>query len=334
MPLHSSMTDRLKNGQINPNAPQPKRGEEIFAGTDYPMTFDGFVGQDLAVEQLQICIHSAKARGTRLDHTLLASGAHGIGKTTLAQIIAYELGAGFVAISGPVSVDDARTILMGMQDGDVLFWDEFHLAVAGNKNRADWLLPFLTDRELLTKRGTEQMPDVTVLAATTDVGRLPQTIISRFMIRPRLSYYSLEEATKICAQLTGRMKVRISSETALTRIARAANHNPREMRMILTAVRDLAMVGPVNLDKAFEWAGLTYDGLSTECQEILLILLGSTAYTASLETIQAALGEPGPLKHHEQAMIQKGLITIGGRGRTLTDLGVERAQLLLLERAS
>lgn len=334
MPLNPNLTDRLNAGQFSPTAPRPKRGAEIFAGTDYPATFEGFIGQATAVEQLQISIASAKKRGARLDHTLLASGAHGIGKTTLAQIIAAQMGAGFVAISGPLTVDDARGVLMGMQDGDILFWDEFHLAVAGNKNRADWLLPFLTDRELLTKRGAEQMPDVTVIAATTDVGRLPQTIISRFMLRPRLSYYSVEEGALICAQLCGRMKVKLRGEKPLGRISRAANNNPREMRMILTAVRDLALLGPVNLDKAFEWAGLTYDGLSTECQEILLVLLGSINHTASLETIQASLGEPGPLKHHEQTLIQKGLLVVTGRGRALTDEGADRARQLLLERAA
>jgi holliday junction DNA helicase RuvB len=333
MPLDQKLVDRLNSGKLSPTAPAPKYGDEIFAGTDYPKTFDSFVGQAGAVEQLQVSIKSARARGARLDHTLLASGAHGIGKTTLAQIVAYQMGAGFVAVSGALTVDDARAIMTGMQDGDILFWDEFHLAVAGNRNRADWLLPFLTDRELLTKRGAEQMPDITVLAATTDAGRLPQTILSRFMIRPRLAYYSVEEGALIAANLAERMRVKVKGKSVMERISRASNANPREMRMILTAVRDLATLGPVDLNKAFEWAGLTYDGLTSECQEILLVLLGSAGHTASLETIQAALGEPGPLRYHEQSLIQKGYLVVTGRGRLLTDEGVDRARTLLLERA-
>jgi Holliday junction resolvasome RuvABC ATP-dependent DNA helicase subunit len=113
------------------------------------------------------------------------------------------------------------------------------------------------------------------------------------MVRPKLDYYTLDEAALICEHLTRRTRVKVRGSRVLERIARAANHNPREMRMILTAVRDLATIGPVNLNKAFEWAGLTHDGLSTECQEMTLVLLGSRGHTASLETAQAALGEPG-----------------------------------------
>lgn len=335
MPLNHGLMDRLNNGKLSPTAPTPKRGHEIFEGTDYPKDFNGFVGQQTAKEQLQVSIVSARTRGARLDHTLLASGAHGIGKTTLAQIIAFQMGAGFVSVSGPMTVDDLRSILTGMTDGDVLFWDEFHLAVAGNKNKADFLLPWMTDGVLMTKRGSEPMPDVTLIAATTDAGRLPQTIISRFMLRPRLAYYTVEEGALIATNLADRMRVKVKGKSVMERISRAANANPREMRMILTAVRDLATLGgPIDLTKAFEWAGVTYDGLSTECQEILLVLLGSMNNTASLETIQAALGEPGPLRHHEQLLIQKGLLVVTGRGRTLTDEGMERARTLLSERAS
>jgi Holliday junction DNA helicase RuvB len=311
-----------------------KVGDEIFDGTDYPKTWDGFVGQTSAVEQLRVAVASALHRDRRLDHILLASGAHGIGKTTLAQIIAYELGVGVVTVSGAISVDDARKILMEMRDGDVLFWDEFHLAVAGNRNRADWLLPMLTDHVLLTKNGTDLMPDVTVIAATTDVGKLPQTVISRFMIRPVLEYYTDEEASVIAAKLAERMHVRVGGESIMTKIARAANNNPRDMRMVLTAIRDMAVVsgGPVNFRKALTWAGLTHDGLTRIAQDILLVLMDSADNTASLETIQAALGEPGPLRHSEQSLIQKGYVTITGRGRKLTDTGLTRAIRLEMER--
>jgi len=334
VPIQPHLISRLDSGRLNPRAPRPKVGDEIFEGTDYPTSFEGFIGQARAMEQLRAAVHSAQHRQTRLDHVLLASGAYGIGKTTLGQIIAYEMMVGFLPVSGALTVDDARSLLTGMSDQDILFWDEFHLAVSGNRNRADWLLPFLTDSVLLTKNGAEEMPKVSVIAATTDVGKLPQTIISRFMVRPRLEYYTLDEAVQICEQLTKRMKVKVRGNRVLERIARAANHNPREMRMILTAVRDLATLGLVKLDKAFAWAGLTHDGLSTECQEIMLVLLGSSGHTASLETIQAALGEPGPLRHHEQLLIQKGLLSITGRGRTLTDEGVDRAKALLAERAA
>lgn len=324
MPMQPTMQRDIKDKRTR-GVLKPKYGSAIIAGTDYPQDWDGFIGQAQAVEQLRTSVASAKARGARLDHILLASGAHGIGKTTLAQIVAIRMGSGFITVSGPLSVDDARHVMRGMQDGDILFWDEFHLAVNGNRTRADWLLPMLTDHMLLTRAGAEPMPNITVIAATTDVGKLPQTIISRFMIRPRLEYYNDVEGAQICRALATRMKVRMSGDSTFRRIARAANNNPREMRMIITAVRDLAMAGPVDLDKAFDWAGVTHDGLSRECVDILLVLVASPNVTASLETIQAALGEPGPLRHHEQTLIQKGLIVITGRGRALTEDGVSRA---------
>jgi Holliday junction DNA helicase RuvB len=282
------------------------------------------------VEQLRTAVLSARYRNQRLDHVLLASGAHGIGKTTLAQIIAYELGVGVVTVSGPIALDEARKILKEMRDGDILFWDEFHLAVAGNRNRADWLLPMLTDHVLLSKDGPELMPDITVIAATTDVGKLPQTVISRFMIRPILDYYTDEEAAIIALRLSERMKVRVKSDTIMRKIATAANNNPRDMRMILTAIRDMAVVtgGKVDFSKALAWAGLTRDGLSRVAQDMLLVLLDSNDYTASLETIQAALGEPGPLRHPEQSLIQKGYVTITSRGRKLTEAGITRSMEL------
>jgi Holliday junction DNA helicase RuvB len=307
-------------------------GTEIFGDGDYPHRFNDFIGQADALEQLETAVISSILRGVPLDHVLLASGAQGIGKTTLAQIVAFELARGFVAVSGPMSVADARAILLQMQDGDVLFWDEFHLAVAGNRNRADWLLPLLTDHVLMTKNSVEVMPNITVIAATTDVGKLPATIVSRFMLRPTLTYYTDEEGFSLVLNLSQRMNVSVEPDNAV-RIARAADNNPREMRMILTAVRDLTYSGrnSDDLDKAFDWAGVTYDGLTQVCQDILLVLLDSPDNTAGLETLQAALGEPGPLRPAEQRLIQKSLLVISGRGRKLTDAGIERAKLLAQE---
>lgn len=333
MPIQPIMSARIRDGQAIQRL-RPKYGDEIVAGTDYPSTWDGFIGQVEAVEQLRAAVKAALHLDRRLDHILLASGAHGIGKTTLAQIVACQLGTGFIGVSGALSVDEARTIISSMRNGDVLFWDEFHLAVAGNKNRADWLLPMLTDHVLLTKRGTEPMPDITIIAATTDVGKLPQTVISRFMIRPRLDYYTLSEGVLICQNLAARMKINIiGNDSAWSRIATAADNNPRTMRQILTAVQNIAITeSQVDLDKAFKWAGVTHDGLTDTAVDMLLVLIGSPNFTASLETIQASLGEPGPLRHHEQLLLQKGLIQITGRGRALTEAGVERVSELVLAR--
>jgi holliday junction DNA helicase RuvB len=293
---------------------------------DYPTEWEEFIGQEPAVHQLKIAIESAKRRDARLDHTLLASGAHGIGKTTLAQIAACKMGTGFKSVSGPITVDDGRRVIGKMHDGDILFWDEFHLAVSGNKARADWLLPFLTDAVLLTPTGSVKMPNITVIAATTDVGKLPQTIISRFMLRPRLDMYTDEEARLICAKLAGRMHVHVAPGD-YPGICRAANNNPRDMRMVLSSLRDQQVAtGSYDVRLAYEWAGLTEDGLTREAMEIMQVLYFTGSRTMSIEGIQATLSEPGPLRHHEQLLLQRGYVVVTARGRMLTEEGAARVE--------
>lgn len=330
----AEMVEMYRNGGVGAGKP-PKRGEEIFEGTDYPRTWEGFIGQEQAKEQLMTQVWSSQQRDVRMEHTLLASGIAGVGKTTLATLYAYKRRVGLVQTTGPLDVEDARKLLRNMQDHDVLFIDEAHLLVQGNRNRADWFLPFLTEGKLYTDSGALQMPDVTVVAATTDVGKLPRTLISRFMVRPKFVNYTENEAAQIVRNLSERMGVPVPAEH-LVPIARAANRNPRDMRMILTQYRDLGLAFPdrePELAKAFEWAGLSPDGLTAVAQDILLVLLTAKDHTASIESLQAQLGEPGPLKHDEQDLLQRGFLTVTGRGRKLTDEGVVRAVELVRERA-
>lgn len=327
MPIREELLAR----RLRVAGPQPKRGLEIFDGGDYPTDFNEFVGQQEAKEQLYAALASSVARDKRLDHILLASGAYGIGKTSLAQIVAYQRNVGLIAVSGPITLDEAANLLSGCREGDILFWDEFHLAVVGNRSRADWLLPFLTDGVLLDQNGARRMPDITVIGATTDAGKLPQTILSRFPIRPRLEYYTDEEGTLIAVKLAVRIGTTITAEVA-EKIARAASNNPRDMRTILIALRDLSYVyeghDDLLLSKALSFAGVTPDGLTREACDILRFLYVSKNHTASMDTIQSVLGEPGPLRHHEQALMQRGYLVITGRGRALTDDGIERAKEL------
>ena len=277
-----------------------------------------------------------------MEHTLLDSGTHGIGKSTLATLLAHKAGVGITQTTGPLDADDARRLVKPMKDRDILFIDEAHTLVQGGRNKGDWLLPFMTEGRLYTSSGAIEMPDITIVAATTDVGRLPQTIISRFMVRPDLVPYTPDEGAKIAAQLAnrlglnqgqtttagGRAKRRVMTADHYRQIAVAADYNPRAMRQILTGVRDLEFARPdtyPNLETAFEWAGVSEDGLTTLAREFLIILLTAKNNTASIESIKAQLGEPGPLKHEEQVLLKRSLITITGRGRQLTDPGRSRA---------
>lgn len=318
-----------------------KRGDEIFTGdaADYPRTWDGLVGQVAAKNHLQTVIESAIARKAPIDHTLIQSGMPGVGKTTIAQIMAYSAECGLLMVSGALTVDDARDLLNQCEDRDILFWDEFHLAVAGNKNRADWLLPFMTDGVLVTKRGREPVPRVGLIAATTEAGKLLPTLVGRFVNQPLLVPYTVEEATLIVQMLAQRLKYRVSrSEDWIpidiaSKIAVAADLNPRMAKRILSTLRDMTLARErFALDVALDRVGVTRDGLTRDQQGILLALGTAKNLTLSERTIQAVLGEPGSLKYAEHSLIQRGYVEIGGQGRTLTDEGHKRAKELIKER--
>jgi len=185
-----------------------------------------------------------------------------VGKSTLATLLAYQAEAGLVQTTVPLPVGEARRLMKGMADRDVLLVDELHLLVAGNRNRADWLLPFMTEGVLYTDRGAEPMPDVAIVGATTDVGKLQETLISRFMCQPTIVPCTEQEATRVVRNLSERMDDGVPGYAELA-IARASDPNPRAVRRILAAVRDLKLAYPddhPNLPRAREWAGVSGDG--------------------------------------------------------------------------
>lgn len=326
----------------NANKPRPKRGEEIFAGmNDYPREWSEFIGQAEAVDRIYAACYSARVEGRRTDHILLASGLHGIGKTSLAKLIAYQLKVGLVELSGAISAEEARPVLRSMQDEDVLFIDEVHLTVAAGKAKAEWLLHLLADGRLLTAAGEERMPNITVIAATTDVQKLPQTMISRFPVRPVLVTYTVPEAAAIAARMATKLGfgllIPFPSVGVLVQVATAANCEPREVRQVLIALRDSVHTGttpPVedfDLGVAMRWCKLTPDGLNQVAQNYLTTLLTTFEGTAGEKVIASAIGEPGGVRHTEQTLVGKGLLVVTGQGRKLTDAGVARTVGLLHE---
>lgn len=322
--------------------PAPLVGETIFAGTSYPRTWDDYIGQETAKVQLRAACYDAKVRRRRLDHVLIATGFHGVGKTALAKLVTADLGVGIVEVQGRISEDEGRAILLGMEHNDVLFWDEIHQAVRGGKVAVEWLLPVLQDGVMVTSRGVEQLPDITVIGATTDAQRLPETLLSRFVIHPVIEQYTEVEGAQIATVMARRALAHLPPPnlTTCVRIARAANCNPRAIDRLLTQVRIAAVTrwasyddeGTYDLTKALEWAGLTPDGLDDLAQRYLMTLLKTFEGKAGEKTIASALGEPTPPRHTEKLMVQKGLLTITANGRLLTESGVERALKLLAAR--
>jgi Holliday junction DNA helicase RuvB len=303
-----------------------KRGDRIFEKSDLIPGIENFIGQEMAKKQIQLAIHSAKARGTRLDHVLLASGLAGIGKTTLAMYIAHEMGVGLVECSGRITVDDIQRLTAPMQDGDILFIDECH--TVGKGNSSAWLLPLMQDGKLLTPGGPIEIPDITIIGATTDMGKLSEAILSRFMIKPRLTHYELDEATLIVMQFVERMGFTLPFE-ACEQIAEGANRNPRNIKALVTIARDLyAVYGEVDMNDLFELSGNTPDGLTQDMQHYLIALSGCTNQQASVQTLQALLGEPGPIVHIEKDLMARGYIEVQPRGRQLTVAGLQRVRQL------
>lgn len=305
------------------------RGEEILAGefTD----FESFIGQDLAVESLELMVSAAlkrsEASGTKetLPHFLLASGQPGIGKTSLVRLVAFCYGVGLVMVSGKIREEEALATLRSMEDGDILAIEEAH-----STGSPPWLLTLMSEGIVATSTGPVTVPRVTVAATTTELGMMGEALLTRFAVRPKLVPYSTEEQEMICELLETRLDVKgfvVAGDHP--RIARAANGTPRVMTGLLTTLRDLAAADRYSIKRCFELYGVSDDGLDSVAQDMLLALLATKNYTASRATLGHLVGEPGSLKHSERLLLAAGYMEIQSRGFKLTESGVEKAQELI-----
>ena len=309
-----------------------KRGDDaIFGDGPYPHRITDFVGQEAAKSQLMTSMLSAATRDAPLPHTLLSSGYPGIGKTALAKLIAASLHVGYVEVGGTITLKDIQPILEAMQPRDVLFIDEIHRMVASGKRNAEWLLQLLQDGALVLPTGVVKIAPITVIAATTDAQKLPQTILDRFVIQPVLEPYTEEEAVQISQTTATRLGVDLPT-VQHHRIAAAADYNPRVIGRLLMTCRDVIIgmpdcADPVN--QAIAWTGFTADGLSRPAQDYLMLLPGYGGL-AGQTTLKAALNE-SEVGQTERVLIQKGFISVTGKGRELTKLGIQRARELLAD---
>lgn len=328
---------RAGSGSLGHHGPGPaeiKHGPDaIFGNGPYPHTLAEFIGQSQAKQQIMTAMLSAAEREQPLDHVLLASPYPGIGKTALAKIVAAMLNVGYAEVGGTVTAKDIRPTLHAMGDRDVLFIDEIHRLCSMGKRNAEWLLQLLQDGVLALPTGAESVPRVTVIGATTDRQKLPETILLRFVIQPVLTPYTEVEAVEIAKHTARRLEI-VLEPAAFHQIAAAADYNPRMIGRITRTARDIIVAATTDddpIETAIKWCGQSNDGLSDQACDYLMLLYGYGGL-AGIATLKAALNEIS-LEHTERVLIQRGYVVVTPKGREMTKLGVQRAEQLMEDNA-
>ncbi len=315
----------------------PLEEDQQWEPTVRPKVWEEYVGQDKVKENLRVFIKAARARGEPLDHVLL-HGPPGLGKTTLAYLIATELQVGVRATSGPVleRPGDVAAILTNLEDRDVLFVDEIHRM---NRVVEEILYPAMEDfqLDLVIGQGPHartiklDLPRFTLVGATTRAGLLTAPFRNRFGVIHRLDYYSDEEIHRIILRSARVLGVEISPEGA-GELAGRSRGTPRVANRILRRVRDFAQVlgdGVITQELAhvaLERLEVDERGLDDMDRRILQTLIGKfDGGPVGLETLAVAVGEEKDTIEdiYEPFLIQSGFLARTPRGRTATRLAFD-----------
>jgi len=306
-----------------------------------PLTLKDFTGQAPVRANLKVFIEAARARGDAMDHVLLF-GPPGLGKTTLAQIIARELGVNFRSTSGPIiaRAGDLAALLTNLQPRDVLFIDEIHRL---NPAIEEILYPAMEDFKLDIMIGEGpaarsiqiELPPFTLVGATTRSGLLTQPLRERFGIPLRLMLYEVEELKRIVKRGADLLGFALSEDGA-TEIARRSRGTPRIAGRLLRRIRDFAAVAGQAIVTA-EVANLALNRLEVDClgleaqdQRYLQLMIDFyKGGPVGVETLAAAMAEQTETLEEviEPYLIQQGLIQRTPRGRILTDLAYEHMEM-------
>ena len=311
-----------------------RRPEDVDAALR-PKSLTEFIGQEAARGNLRVFIEAAKQRGDALDHVLFF-GPPGLGKTTLAQIVAKEMGVGFRATSGPVIAKsgDLAALLTNLDEGDVLFVDEIHRL---NPAVEEVLYPAMEDRalDLMIGEGPSarsvriDLPRFTLVGATTRQGLLTTPLRDRFGIPVRLQFYTVEELELVVRRAARLLDLGITSDGAIE-IARRSRGTPRIAGRLLRRVRDFAHVAGVEAvdAKAADAAlsRLEVDQLGLDLMDRRYLMMIADIYRGGpvgVETLAAGLSEPRDTIEEviEPYLIQLGLIARTARGRCLNGPG-------------
>ena len=311
----------------------PAEKEEAFESNIRPSTLEEFIGQRKVISNLQVFIQAARKRNEALDHVIL-SGPPGLGKTTLAYIIAREMGVQIRPTTGPVleKPGDLAGMLTNLEEGDVLFIDEIHRL---NPIIEEYLYSAMEDYkiDIMIETGPNArsieiaLSPFTLIGATTRSGLLTSPLRARFGINARLNYYDVSLLNTIIKRSASIINVAINEDSAME-IARRSRGTPRIANALLRRVRDFAQVkgnGSIDMDIAqygLDALNVDKNGLDEMDNKLLLTIIDKfKGGPVGLTTIATAVGEdPGTIEEvYEPFLIQEGYLMRTPRGREATE---------------
>ncbi len=317
--------------------------DHTIDNTIRPESISEYIGQKDVKENIKVFVEAAKMRNEALDHVLLY-GPPGLGKTTLAFIIAHEMGTHIKTVSGP-SIEksgDLAAVLSSLEPGDVLFVDEIHRMP---RYIEEMLYPAMEDFSLDIIVGSEgnsrnikiDLPPFTLVGATTRAGDLSAPLRDRFGIISKLQFYTTEELCDIVKRTARVLNMNIDEDAALE-LAKRSRGTPRIANRLFKRVRDFALVkgsGSINLDitnQALERLQIDKMGLDNTDHEMLLAIINKfNGGPVGLEALSSSIGEEATTIEdvYEPYLLQTGLLKRTSRGRMVTDkayevLGIER----------